>query len=113
MPVLSGIESTREIRNLESALPHLHPRAYIIALTGLAAQSDRRDAFSAGVDAFMVKPVNFRELQKMLDVNWKAKLDSRIGEPVASKNLLKTVDEVIGEDARDGEEARRGSVAVN
>lgn len=113
MPILSGIESTREIRLLESTLPHLYPRTYIIALTGLAAQSDRRDAFSAGVDAFMVKPVNFRELQKMLDVNWKAKLDSRIGQSVANKTPLMTVNEVIGEEAREGEEARRGSVAAN
>src|SRR5690606_33191260 len=67
MPILSGIESTREIRALESKFPDDHKRTFIIALTGLAAGSDRREAFNAGVDAFMVKPVSFKDLEKILD----------------------------------------------
>ena len=69
MPIMSGIESTREIRKYEeeqaqNGLPIR--KSYIVALTGLAAASDQRDAFAAGVDCFMVKPVNFKELEKML-----------------------------------------------
>lgn len=63
---MSGVESTREIRALERNLPGQHKPAFIIALTGLAAGSDREEAFDAGVDAFMVKPVSFKDLEKML-----------------------------------------------
>jgi DNA-binding response OmpR family regulator len=66
MPVMSGIEATREIRALERRRAGKHKPAFIIALTGLAAGSDREEAFNAGVDAFMVKPVSFKDLEKML-----------------------------------------------
>jgi CheY-like chemotaxis protein len=74
MPVLSGIESTREIRQLEKDRREkgLKGRAaFIVALTGLAAESDRREAFGAGVDEFMVKPVNFGVLRGVLDGEWR------------------------------------------
>ena len=64
MPVLSGTEATREIRSLEN-LDSTFKKSYIIALTGLAANNDRHDAFAAGVDAFMVKPAKFTELERM------------------------------------------------
>ncbi|KAF8456865.1 hypothetical protein BDZ91DRAFT_852480 [Kalaharituber pfeilii] len=64
MPVLSGTECTREIRRLE-ARDAAFKRAYIVALTGLAAASDRHEAFTAGVDAFVVKPAKFGELERM------------------------------------------------
>lgn len=67
MPILSGIESTREIRILENNNPEIFKRSFIVALTGLAASSERRDAFDAGIDAFMVKPVNFKELERLLE----------------------------------------------
>jgi DNA-binding response OmpR family regulator len=63
---MSGIESTREIRALEKQFPEEFKRSFIIALTGLAAGTDRHEAFDAGVDAFMVKPVSFKDLEKML-----------------------------------------------
>ena len=72
MPVLSGTESTREIRALEAAdeklddsAPCKLKRSYIVALTGLAAAKDRQEALIAGVDAFVVKPAKFRELERM------------------------------------------------
>lgn len=81
MPIMSGIESTREIRRFEARL-HASPdeaqdsgdgeeedkakRSFVVALTGLAALSDQREAFAAGVDSFMVKPVNFNELERTL-----------------------------------------------
>lgn len=64
---MSGIEATREIRALEAKYPDRYKKTFIIALTGLAAGSDRREAFNAGVDAFMVKPVSFKDLEKILD----------------------------------------------
>lgn len=81
--MLSGIESTREIRRLERANPAAK-RAYIVALTGLAAENDRRDAFEAGVDAFMVKPVNFKVLQGMMDEEWRRRGEGG-AQPVSSE----------------------------
>lgn len=76
MPVMSGIESTRAIRSYEQERAlrlaqdgkpgEVARKSFVIALTGLAAASDQREAFAAGVDYFMVKPVNFKELEKIL-----------------------------------------------
>jgi DNA-binding response OmpR family regulator len=63
---MSGIESTREIRKLEKESQNIFKRSFIVALTGLAATSDQKEAFDAGVDAFMVKPVNFKELERLI-----------------------------------------------
>jgi CheY-like chemotaxis protein len=68
MPVMGGIESTREIRRFEAeGSSGGRKKSLIVALTGLAAVSDQREAFSAGVDSFMVKPVSFKALQQTLD----------------------------------------------
>ena len=64
MPVLSGTETTRELRSLERR-DSAFKRAYIIAFTGLAAATDRQNAFIAGVDAFVVKPAKFGALEGM------------------------------------------------
>ncbi|KAI5800454.1 hypothetical protein FPQ18DRAFT_315086 [Pyronema domesticum] len=63
MPIMSGIESTREIRKYEEGRAD---KSFVVALTGLAAISDQKEAYAAGIDSFMVKPVNFRELEKTL-----------------------------------------------
>ncbi|KAI5783225.1 hypothetical protein DFH27DRAFT_578710 [Peziza echinospora] len=65
MPVLSGIEATREIRRLEAEFPE-RKRSFILALTGLAAIRDREEAFAAGVDGFVVKPFKFSDLERIL-----------------------------------------------
>lgn len=68
MPIMDGFEATRQIRKMEAG----HERApaakesVIIALTGLASESDERDAFDAGVDMFLTKPVQFPKLSNLL-----------------------------------------------
>ncbi|KAG0636886.1 hypothetical protein HOY80DRAFT_1138752 [Tuber brumale] len=61
MPIMSGIESTRAIRRLERQ--SRAKGSVIIALTGLAAASDKVEAYEAGIDLFMVKPVSFKQLE--------------------------------------------------
>ncbi|KAF2205061.1 hypothetical protein GQ43DRAFT_460273 [Delitschia confertaspora ATCC 74209] len=60
MPVMDGLEATRRIRALEKE--GMRERAVIVALTGLASGKDEENAFQAGVDLFVTKPVQFNKL---------------------------------------------------
>jgi PAS domain S-box-containing protein len=53
MPVLGGLEATRELRKMRrcAALP-------IVAMTANAFEGDRDDCFAAGMNHFISKPVN-------------------------------------------------------
>ncbi|CUS12495.1 unnamed protein product [Tuber aestivum] len=64
MPIMSGIESARAIRRLEKQ--NRAKGSVIIALTGLAAASDKVEAYAAGIDLFMVKPVSFKQLESTM-----------------------------------------------
>ncbi|RYP92606.1 hypothetical protein DL770_001248 [Monosporascus sp. CRB-9-2] len=63
MPVMDGLEATRQIRQFETE--NGLPRATIIALTGLASAQDQRDALDAGVDMYLVKPVKFADIKRL------------------------------------------------
>ncbi|KAK3639376.1 hypothetical protein LTR56_012544 [Elasticomyces elasticus] len=72
MPTVSGFEATAAIRELEkqanctrgSEGRHIH--ASIVALTGLVSAKDRRAAFDAGVDEYMTKPANIKDIAHMI-----------------------------------------------
>ena len=59
MPVMDGLEATRQIKAAKPDLP-------IIALTANAFDSDRQSAFEAGCDNFMAKPVSAEMWLKMI-----------------------------------------------
>ncbi|GAW01976.1 histidine kinase [Lentinula edodes] len=61
MPVLDGIGATAEIRRIESGFTaeFSHRRSRILALTGMSSLEDKRRAFDAGVDGYLVKPHHF------------------------------------------------------
>ncbi|KLO17145.1 hypothetical protein SCHPADRAFT_847062 [Schizopora paradoxa] len=76
MPVLDGISATIEIRELEAHRASLYeqdPTSFprrptptkILALTGMSSLEDKRRAFEAGVDGYLVKPVAFKTLDAM------------------------------------------------
>jgi len=65
MPIMDGMSATRAIREFERE--HNLPRAYVIALTGLASATARLEAWSSGVDHYVTKPVNFKALQKLFN----------------------------------------------
>lgn len=84
MPVMDGLQATREIRKLETervarmgeaAAP---PPALVVALTGLANGRDRADAFASGVDLFMTKPTKFKEIGSLIE-EWYEKGSQNIG----------------------------------
>ncbi|KAF3040549.1 hypothetical protein E8E12_009139 [Didymella heteroderae] len=68
MPVMDGFEATRELRRLEAAqdLPATTKAMFIVALTGLASANDEKNAFDAGVDMYLTKPVQFSKLTTLL-----------------------------------------------
>ena len=59
MPVMDGLEATRQIKAAKADLP-------IIALTANAFDSDRQQAFDAGCDNFMSKPVSAEKCLKLI-----------------------------------------------
>ena len=59
MPGLDGLEATRRIRR-DDSLKHTP----IIALTALAMPSDRARCLEAGMDDYLSKPINLKELAK-------------------------------------------------
>ncbi|KAM7193145.1 hypothetical protein V8F33_008017, partial [Rhypophila sp. PSN 637] len=65
MPIMDGMEATREIRKLEHA--RRQKPALIIALTGLGSAASQKEAFDSGVNIFMTKPVRFKDMRKLLD----------------------------------------------
>ncbi|GAO30594.1 sensory box histidine kinase/response regulator [Geofilum rubicundum JCM 15548] len=63
MPVMSGIEATMAIRDLESGSGVHIP---IVALTAGAHKEERDACLSSGMDEFLPKPVSSRELLEVL-----------------------------------------------
>jgi CheY-like chemotaxis protein len=63
MPVMDGIQATLTIRN---TLRH-EDQPIIVALTAGAMSSDREAAFSAGVDAYLTKPLRLETLRDQIN----------------------------------------------
>jgi len=64
MPVLNGLEATRQIREYESA--HDLSPIPIIAMTASALTRDRENCKAAGMNDFMSKPVKRQDLEQAL-----------------------------------------------
>ena len=63
MPMLDGMDTTRELRKRE----HNKRRTPIIALTAHAMSDQKTDLLLAGMDDYLHKPVNESQLQHALD----------------------------------------------
>jgi len=87
MPVMSGLEATRRLRQQEafSSVP-------IIAISASASQADRERSLAVGVDAFLHKPIDFNELlksiQSLLQVKWTYKDEATEPGALAAGELL-------------------------
>jgi PAS domain S-box-containing protein len=64
MPQLDGIEATRRIRAHEAGHPDM--RTPILALTANAVVEDRCACFEAGMDGFLLKPLDREKLEEAL-----------------------------------------------
>lgn len=66
MPVMDGLEATRQIRTfeMESNLPH---RAVIVALTGSEPSEKKDVCLEAGMNDYMEKPIRESILRGLVD----------------------------------------------
>jgi len=64
MPVMDGLECTRRIRKDEAE--HGRRHMPIIGMTAHAQASDREKCFAAGMDGYLPKPFDPRDLRKLL-----------------------------------------------
>jgi CheY-like chemotaxis protein len=64
MPQLDGIETTKRIRRLEASQPGR--QTPILALTANALVEDRYACFEAGMDGFLIKPLDREKLADAL-----------------------------------------------
>jgi CheY-like chemotaxis protein len=64
MPQLDGIETTKRIRSLEAGQPGR--RTAILALTANTLVEDRYACFEAGMDGFLIKPLDREKLVEAL-----------------------------------------------
>ncbi|OBS18738.1 hypothetical protein FPOA_10466 [Fusarium poae] len=64
MPVMDGFEATRLIRLFEKE--GSLPRRQVVAISGLASKDAQEDAYANGLDLFLAKPVQLKELSEIL-----------------------------------------------
>ena len=64
MPVLNGLNASKEIRELENRLNR--KKTYIVALTANATSYDRDLAISSGMDDFLPKPLKIASLVQVI-----------------------------------------------
>ncbi|GET20554.1 response regulator receiver domain-containing protein [Prolixibacter denitrificans] len=65
MPVMDGLEATREIRKIEKA-NKLSEYTPIIAVTANTLDNDREKCLSWGMDEFIAKPFDMNQLNEIL-----------------------------------------------
>jgi CheY-like chemotaxis protein len=70
MPHMDGYELTRRLRAIE-AEQHSHTRMPVVAVTANAMKGEEERCLAAGMDAYLVKPVNIDLLRATL-VRWLA-----------------------------------------
>lgn len=65
MPVMDGYESTMAIRDYENSINNRH---LIIGLSAHAVAERRDRAFDSGMDEYITKPVQIKEVRQMLEI---------------------------------------------
>jgi len=64
MPVMDGFESTAKIRAFERK--HDLPATNIAALTGVTSEEARTTAYDAGVNKYLTKPIQMKDLTRLV-----------------------------------------------
>ncbi|EAW09053.1 response regulator [Aspergillus clavatus NRRL 1] len=66
MPVMDGISATNKIREHEEE--QSLPRSAIMAITGVASTGMQQQAFAAGIDDYLVKPLSLHDLKRVMNI---------------------------------------------
>lgn len=98
MPNMSGIEATEKILAYEEENSKSHTA--IIALTANASNADRERFLASGMDDFLSKPIDVKELERIFDkyLDPKEKLFLKIDYEVLSERLglpVKMIDKLV------------------
>ena len=64
MPVMDGLDATREIRMIETGRKIKTP---VIAMSANAFDEDKEQAYLAGIDGYLIKPIDTDKLFELLD----------------------------------------------
>jgi CheY-like chemotaxis protein len=64
MPHMNGIETTKALLDFENESNYKHTP--VVAMTANAFDEDRKNALDAGMDGFLVKPIDIKELEVTL-----------------------------------------------
>ncbi|BAY08505.1 GAF domain-containing protein [Calothrix sp. NIES-2098] len=86
MPVLDGLETTKEIHRRQESFFAKHRRPIVIAMTANAMKEDRQMCLDAGMDDYLSKPVIKENLAAMLE-NW-SKVILATSELIISENTI-------------------------
>jgi PAS domain S-box-containing protein len=78
MPQMNGFDASRNIRKLEGKSQDYTP---IIALTAHTTDRAREECFQSGMDAFLIKPIDFDNLIRTIDKFLSQNLEKKVGEP--------------------------------
>jgi len=66
MPVMDGITASAKIREYEQD-KGFSPSA-IMAVTGVASAATQQQAFDAGINDYLVKPISLHELKRIMNM---------------------------------------------
>jgi two-component system sensor histidine kinase/response regulator len=66
MPVMDGLEATRQLRDRELTQGFMS-RQTVIAMTALVMEGDREKCLAAGMDGYLSKPIRQQELDQVLN----------------------------------------------
>ncbi|MBA4395324.1 MAG: hypothetical protein C0407_17370, partial [Desulfobacca sp.] len=97
MPEMDGYEATRRIRNPDSMV--LNRRIPIIAMTAYSMKGDREKCLDAGMNDYLSKPVNPKEVAEVLE-RWLAKMDD--DEPLDTAIVLGQSEGALSEEEARG-----------
>ena len=73
MPILDGLEATKEIRRRPVSSFAKHQQPVVIAITANAMKEDQQICLDAGMDDYLSKPVAKDKLVAMLEL-WSQKI---------------------------------------
>ena len=71
MPRMGGLEMVEELLRKPASFGGAR-KSFVVALTAAAMEEDRKNCLAAGMDFYLAKPVQVRELEMVIRMAWDA-----------------------------------------